>query len=177
MKGIFRLLSSICRQFLVGLARVAGGSSRESVSTLVETCPVSQPAFARCSAGPLSLRPTRNADSQLMAGIGVSVVRTALKRHEGTPKSYRFVRKRPRPFGNPLSKRQGAEASAIDDILRTVRKDCALHTQEAANARRFTIAETATLLQCSNIGKPRSPNPKSSTKTQSEGFRGARGAP
>jgi len=33
------LLSNICRQFLVGLARLAGGSSRESVSTLVETIP------------------------------------------------------------------------------------------------------------------------------------------
>jgi len=41
------LLSSICRQFLVGLARLAGGSSRESVSTLVETSPDPQRASAR----------------------------------------------------------------------------------------------------------------------------------
>ena len=34
MRGVFRLMSSICRQFLIGLARLAGGSSRESVSTL-----------------------------------------------------------------------------------------------------------------------------------------------
>src|SRR6185437_15593168 len=50
MKGVLSLLSSICRQFLVGLARLAGGSSRESVSTLVETCPSLRPSLAGKSA-------------------------------------------------------------------------------------------------------------------------------
>ena len=36
MKGVVRLLSSICRQFLIGLARLDRGSSRESVSTLLK---------------------------------------------------------------------------------------------------------------------------------------------
>ena len=37
MKGVVRLLSSICRQFLIGLARLGRGSSRESVSTPIES--------------------------------------------------------------------------------------------------------------------------------------------
>jgi len=40
MKGVVRLISSICRQFLLGLARLGRGSSRQSVSSLVN--------FARC---------------------------------------------------------------------------------------------------------------------------------
>jgi hypothetical protein len=56
MKGVFSLLSNICRQFLIGLARLAGGSSRESVSTLVETIPASFSDRSERDAGPLSLR-------------------------------------------------------------------------------------------------------------------------
>jgi hypothetical protein len=56
MKGVFSLLSNICRQFLVGLARVAKGSSRESVSTLVETFPSSPSDRSGRDDGPLSLR-------------------------------------------------------------------------------------------------------------------------
>ena len=43
MKGVVRLLSSICRQFLIGLARLDRGSSRESVSTLVEQVRLREP--------------------------------------------------------------------------------------------------------------------------------------
>jgi hypothetical protein len=49
-------LSNICRQFLVGLARVAKGSSRESVSTLVETIPTSPSDCSARNIRPLSLR-------------------------------------------------------------------------------------------------------------------------
>ena len=56
MKGVFSLLSNICRQFLVGLARLAGGSSRESVSTLVKTIPASVSDCSEPNARPLSLR-------------------------------------------------------------------------------------------------------------------------
>src|SRR3954447_11097399 len=59
-KVSFSLLSSICRQFLVGLARLAGGSSRESVSTLVETrLPGPTRFHVLKPSRPLSLRPTR----------------------------------------------------------------------------------------------------------------------
>ena len=62
MKGIF-FLSSICRQFLIGLARLAGGSSRECVSTLFETKPgVRSPLGDRASAARCA-RPERPPDN------------------------------------------------------------------------------------------------------------------
>ena len=49
MKGVVRLISSICRQFLLGLARLGRGSSRQSVTSLVNfaCCDVQFPV--RCT--------------------------------------------------------------------------------------------------------------------------------
>src|SRR6476620_5235957 len=75
---IFSFLSSICRQFLVGLARLAGGSSRESVSTLVETCPWGPTRFrapnlrSRCRcARPRTRLPTIRGDWRLYGADGL----------------------------------------------------------------------------------------------------------
>src|ERR1041385_1262249 len=70
MRGVFSLLSNICRQFLVGLARLAGGSSRESVSTLVETIPAPIPiSRSRHRAAVAAPRPVTRTLSMRKAGV------------------------------------------------------------------------------------------------------------
>src|SRR5688572_15224895 len=107
-KVIFSLLSSICRQFLVGLARLAGGSSRESVSTLVETSPATQLTFvssgtpeALSCARPGTRLPSLRRDRRFEGADGLE-----LPRRE--PKVLPSCKRAARPFGNPLSRRQGA---------------------------------------------------------------------
>jgi hypothetical protein len=54
-----RLLSSICRQFLLGLARLDRGSSRESVLPYNCIKPAALFGFPIQAPEPLSLRPSR----------------------------------------------------------------------------------------------------------------------
>src|SRR6185503_8738797 len=108
MRGVFSLLSNICRQFLVGLARLAGGSSRESVSTLVETIPAPIPDFSGLDPGPLSLRrdPQRVPSQSRKAGVSNS--RGDLGRPEGPQSLTAMLDMRRGTFGNPHFWRQGA---------------------------------------------------------------------
>jgi hypothetical protein len=72
----------------------------------------------------------------------------------GTQSLTALLDERPGPFGNPLSKRQGAEASLSGAICGALRTDCALHKQDAPLARLFTTSRRARLLHCSNFDKP-----------------------
>src|SRR5579859_633381 len=91
MNGVFSLLSNICRQFLVGLARLAGGSSRESVSTLVETIPRSRP-IARMGrqAAVAAPRPVTHAPNT--RGGAAFRRREAISFAGGHLRSYRYLR-------------------------------------------------------------------------------------
>jgi len=57
-----------------------------------------------------------------------------------------------------LSKRQGAEAFPFHAFCGALRTDCALHTQEAPPARRFTTNSRIPMLQCSIFIKLGLPN-------------------
>ena len=79
---------------------------------------------------------------------------TGPERRERSPKSYRFVRKRLRPFGNPVRKRQGAEALSFHDIYRTPRTDCAPHTHPTRVHRPSFHPTTARLFAASQQYSP-----------------------
>ena len=127
---VFNLLSSICRQFLVGLARLAGGSSRESVSTLVETSPAPQFAFASRDTRGAVAAPDPERGARLFAGLGVTKVRTDLNSHGGTPKSYRFFRQAARTLWQPLVEAsRGRSFPYIVKLLTHAHGLCAAHAR------------------------------------------------
>src|SRR6185369_12880423 len=135
MKGVFSLLSNICRQFLVGLARLAGGSSRESVSTLVETIPSPCPGFPEQDDRPLSQRPTRNARSQQHCEGLASRRRLATSAfRRGRRSLTAMLDVRPGSFGNPLLRRQGG--TGLEGLAKTL---CTPHGCCSAQSPRQVI--------------------------------------
>ena len=106
MKGVFSLLSSICRQFLVGLARLAVGSSRESVSTLVELSnpePVREPRIRSRYVRPRRLLPCSGFEDSPRASVDLPV----------GAKSHRQKNLRLGTFDNPVPQRQGASRAIM----------------------------------------------------------------
>ncbi len=149
---IFNFLSSICRRFLVGLARLAGGSSRGSVSTLVETYPISQLAFARRNPGPLSPRPTRNAFPDCLREWAPPWLgRPQVPREE--LKVLPLCKEAVLTLWQPNAEASRAVALSFHDIFPTPRMNCALHKREALQAPLSANVGAIALLRCSNFAR------------------------
>lgn len=115
MKGVVRLISSICRQFLLGLARLGRGSSRQSVSSLVN--------FACCDVQ----LPVHRTEAVIAVSLLASPIASAMTHPfksqtpspAGIRKSYRFVSRAAEVLWQSLLKWSRGHGDAVRQCFAT----------------------------------------------------------